>query len=133
MSVSFLGDVKNSVVSGTSCSAVLTADIATNPTRSVYIGRGEGLVTLILTYGVIHADTTGVITIVESSTGTNGTWTAVTTNGASTVSIATADANTVDIVSFIATKPYVGVLVDLSGATLSASVHALFIRNLKQS
>ena len=133
MAATHLGDVKNNVIKGSTTHATLTGDIATNPTRAVNVTKGDGMVTLVFSFGTIHADSTGVYTIVESATGVDGTWTTAVGVGVSTLTVTTADSNTVSLRSFVPTKPYVGVLCVVAGSTKSIVQSVVAIRALKQT
>lgn len=133
MSATFLGDVKNNVIHGSTSHATLTGSISTNPTRGVNVTLGDGMVTAIFSFGTIHADSTGVYTLVESTSGSNGTWTTCAGVGATTLSITTADSNTTAIRSFVPTKAYVGVLCVVAGATQSIVQSVVLMRAKKQS
>ncbi len=125
----FLGDITNNYVGGlTLAPAVITADVATDPSISVDMATGEGLVTMIAMLGVVHAATTGVITPVESTTGLTGTWTTI--GSGNTISFDTTDA-TQYFKTFQRTKRYVGALVDVSGGTLSAGIAVLMLEQKK--
>lgn len=128
----YLGDRRNNTTGGlTLAPAVITADVATNPSISVDLGAGEGLVTMTVMTGAVHAETTAVITPVESTSGSNGTWTTLGV-AADTVTLDTTDATTVRR-SFNRTKRYVGALVDLSGSTLSAGIAILVEQQTKHT
>lgn len=98
---------------------VITADVATNPTASVDMVTALNQTNGTIHLGTIHADTTGVVQFVESATGANGSWVAIT--GATASFTGTSD-NTILRVSFTRTRRFVGALVDLSGTTQSAAI-----------
>lgn len=129
MSRTAIGDLKQRGVYGlTLAPAVITADVATNPSIAVDCKNAEQNINVFVSLGVVHADTTGVVTVVESDTGVNGTWTTATNiEGNATISFTgTSDAGT-QVVNIIRTKRYVGATVDLSGATLSAGISILVL------
>lgn len=118
-------DLTGSVVKELIRPQVITADIATNPGVAADMSAATN-VNVILHLGTIHADTTGTATIVESDSGSNGTWTTVANAGAAITFTGTSD-GTVIVRSVKTTKPYVGILVDLSGATLSCGISAVAV------
>jgi hypothetical protein len=115
-------DLKNAGVTavGLQPAVYTTTTAGTGRDMSMAVGPIHAVVAI----GVVHADTTAVISFTESAT-VSGTYTAIT--GATAITfIGTADGTVVVSVPFEPTLPFVKATITTSGATESAGCSVIF-------